>query len=133
MPRFRSDLYRLIGRLPVPCDDTIEWAMWYETADRRVRYTEVGPLRISTVFLGMDHNFGGDGDPLIFETMVFDDGDDSYCTRCSTWDQAEMMHEAAVEVATEHVRKANLTLNESLALAVSCISARLHELKSKES
>jgi hypothetical protein len=70
------DRYTLIGQTPVPCEDLIEWAMWMETADRRVFYTEVGEYYVSTVFLGLDHSFGrfiggGDGVPILFETMIF--------------------------------------------------------------
>lgn len=38
----------------------------------RVAETMVGELRVSTVWLGLDHNFRPP--PLIFETMVFDEG-----------------------------------------------------------
>jgi hypothetical protein len=36
----------------------------------RVAETDVGPYWVSTVWLGLDHSFGG-YPPLIFETMVF--------------------------------------------------------------
>lgn len=32
-------------------------------------------LKVSTVWLGLDHSFGRDGPPLIFETMVFMPGE----------------------------------------------------------
>jgi hypothetical protein len=95
----RMVFYKLIGRLPVPCDDPQEWATWYGNSDnRRVAETQVGPLRISTIFLAIDHSFF-DGPSMLFETMIFDDGDDSYQTRCETWDEAEAMHKRAVELA----------------------------------
>jgi hypothetical protein len=56
-------------------------------------------IRISTVFLGIDHNFNG-GPPLIFETMAFDDEvgfADLECERYSTWDEAEVGHKAMVD------------------------------------
>jgi hypothetical protein len=63
---------------------------------RRVGIThlKVGDDRfmISTVFLMLDHSFGH-GDPLLFETMVFKNGDEILCERCSTWEQAELQHE----------------------------------------
>lgn len=55
---------------PVPCDSLMEWAEWFEHADRRVAFDKVGTSEISTVFLGLDHNFG-DGPPLLWETMIF--------------------------------------------------------------
>lgn len=55
---------------PAPCDDLIAWATWMETADRHVGDTTVGETRISTVFLGLDHNHW-EGPPILFESMVF--------------------------------------------------------------
>jgi hypothetical protein len=63
----------------------------------RVALTTVGKVDISTVFLGLDHNFFG-GKPLLFETMVFGGENDEYQNRCSTWEEAEAMHQVAVEI-----------------------------------
>ena len=41
---------------------------------KRVESTDVGPYWVSTVWLGLNHNFW-EGPPLIFETMVFATGD----------------------------------------------------------
>jgi hypothetical protein len=54
---------------------------------------------VSTVFIGLDHNFGGGAAPMLFETMIFDGGEDDYQTRCATWDEAEQMHAEAVRIA----------------------------------
>jgi hypothetical protein len=96
----RLDIYyKLIGKLPVPCS-LLEWAMWCEREPtaRIVKQTHVGTLLVSTVFLGINHNWdpNPDAEPLLFETMIFDDLNDAYQTRCTTWDQAELMHEVAV-------------------------------------
>jgi hypothetical protein len=40
------------------------------TADRRVKLTEHELFVLSTVFLGLDHRFYGNGTPLVFETMA---------------------------------------------------------------
>jgi hypothetical protein len=90
-------LYRLDGRLPVPIpgNDPIKWAHWFETADRRVATTDVGPYHVSTVFLGLDHAFFG-GPPKLFETMVFTAGETQWQERCSTWAEAEAMHARVV-------------------------------------
>jgi hypothetical protein len=51
--------------------DLITWATWYENGDnRRVAVTEVGEAKVSTVFLGLDHNWSG-GPPVLWETMIF--------------------------------------------------------------
>lgn len=64
--------YILVDRepVPVPCEHLLLWADWMERARRRVALTQVGPCTVSTVFLGLDHNYFG-GPPLLFETMVF--------------------------------------------------------------
>lgn len=53
-----------------PVLDTIEWAAWFETADRQVANTLIDDVRVSTIFLGLDHNFGS-GKPILWETLVF--------------------------------------------------------------
>jgi hypothetical protein len=50
--------------------DFLEWARWFETADRQLARDEVGDQVVSTVFLGLDHAFDG-GPPVLWETMVF--------------------------------------------------------------
>lgn len=54
--------------------------------------------RVSTVFLGIDHNVFG-GPPLLFETMIFGGVHDETQLRCSKWDEAEEMHKLACEMA----------------------------------
>jgi hypothetical protein len=51
------------------------------------------------VFLGIDHNFFGDGPPILFETMVFGGPMDQDQRRYSTWDEAEFGHAAIVALA----------------------------------
>jgi hypothetical protein len=109
-------MYILKDRKPVACPDMVKWGRWMERADRHVGRTAVGPLDISTVFLGLDHNFFG-GQPILFETMIFGfDGEDSYQTRCSTWDEAEAMHRAAVLVAEVMLERAETSLAQFRAL-----------------
>lgn len=86
-----SDKYILDGKTPVPCDDIFKWGTWFEAGDRVVDRTERDDVCVSTVFLALDHSFG-DGPPLLFETMVFRDGNDDECERCSTWEEAEAQH-----------------------------------------
>jgi len=88
--------YILEGKNVIPTDSTT-WSNWFNKAKRHVDFTELDGLEVSTVFLGLDHNHFG-GAPHIFETMIFDaDGNDKYCTRCTTWLQAEEMHKKAIE------------------------------------
>ena len=84
-----SDTYILDGHEPVPCD--IEtWGRWFKGADRHVAETMQGDVRVSTVFLGLDHGFGGRRE--LFETMLFVNGADQGVERYSTWDEAEAGH-----------------------------------------
>lgn len=94
--------YKLEGKLPVPCDDLLEWAVWFENFDRRVVYDEIGDIQISTVFLGLDHNYWG-GRPILFETMIFSSGElgnlDQLQKRYCTWEEAEDGHQEIVALA----------------------------------
>jgi thioesterase domain-containing protein len=78
----------------------LEWARWYQTADRTVARTKVGEAEVSTVFMGLDYQFDPDGPPLIFETMVFssDPQLDEWTERYSTWSDAEAGHARIVEM-----------------------------------
>ena len=75
--------------------DMLTWAKQMGTTNRRVAITEIDGVNVSTVFLGLDHSFGG-GAPMLFETMIFGGEHDQYQKRCSTWEQAEAMHAEAV-------------------------------------
>lgn len=80
--------------------ELMEWANLYEQ-DReygRVGSTMVDDVHVSTIWIGLDHNLGGIGDPLIFETMTFDeDGDSDFQQRYSTLEQAQAGHANTVK------------------------------------
>lgn len=95
-----TDKYILEGKKAVPCDDLQKWGERFETTRRHVGDTTVGDVRISTVFLGLDHSWGG-GRPLIFETMIFGGAYDDYQERYSTWEEAERGHAQAVQKVAE--------------------------------
>lgn len=96
--------YILKGKATVPCEDLIEWARWYEQAardgSRRVASWEKDGVRVSTVFLAIDHRFDG-GPPLLFETMVFGGPLDNEQERYTTWAEAEAGHAAMVARVSE--------------------------------
>lgn len=98
----------------ISCPDTLRWAKWFETADRHVAQTTVGSTWVSTVFLGIDHQFG-DGPPLVFETMTFPlnangerdaSGEETY--RYATWSDAEAGHAAVVKRLQKQLQTASL-------------------------
>jgi hypothetical protein len=88
----RPDKYILVGHEPVAEPDLIRWARWMEDADRHVKLSIQGDVRVSTVFLGLDHNFSDHGPPLLFETMAFVGHDDVGQERYATWAEAEAGH-----------------------------------------
>lgn len=86
---------------PQPCDDLLVWAQWFETTNRIVSndYDEGDPtraVRVSTVFLGLDHNFSLDhkGPPVLWETMVFGGKLDGEMKRYSSKKDAAKGHQA---------------------------------------
>lgn len=81
--------YILKGYEAIPAS-LMEWADWFENADRTINRTNVGDVSISTVFIGMEDQ--------LFETMIFGGEHDEYQTRCSTYIEAEKMHKKAVKL-----------------------------------
>lgn len=67
-----------------------------------VAKTKVGDVTISTMFVGLDHSGGKPTSrPLLFETMIFGGKHDRWQDRCSTWEEAEAMHERAVAMMAQ--------------------------------
>lgn len=87
-----TDKYILEKQMPVPCSDLLKWGRWMQKSDRHVAYMEINGVRISTIFLGLDHSFGN-GDPVLFETAVFGGPLDHEMERYFTWKQAVAGHE----------------------------------------
>lgn len=97
-----SSKYTLYGHTPMPASDLLAWAKSFETTNRIVQQTYLpNDVRVSTVFLGLDHRFGDNGPPLVFETMIFGGPQDSYQERYSTWEEAEAGHDRAVQLAVQ--------------------------------
>lgn len=86
---------------------------------RRVAQSWYGPWWISTVWLGLDHGFPWmrNHRPLIYETMVFHEGDtmDTHTERYSTLEEAFIGHARivdtliVVESISERFRLAGIT------------------------
>ena len=75
--------------------DAEEWARLFNE-DRVIGSDYLGDVHVSTVWLGLDHSFGGKK-PLIFETMVFGLEEDELQWRYSTKKEAIKGHKEAVE------------------------------------
>lgn len=88
--------YILNGHKAVPVG-FLTWSEWYgNTMNRHVADEKVGKVRISTIFLGVDHSWTGPP-PLLFETMVFGGLFDMEMDRYATWKEAERGHKIMVE------------------------------------
>lgn len=90
------DKYILKGKKVIAVD-LMTWANWFETSNRHIGDDHIGKVHVSTVFLGINHNFG-EGEPLLFETMIFGGKHDQYQERYSTWEEAEKGHQIAIDL-----------------------------------
>ena len=64
----------------------------------RIGLDEFDGVKVSTVWLGLDHNLGLHGEkPLIFETMIFGGDHSEDCYRYSTKEEALDGHNTVVE------------------------------------
>ena len=78
--------------------------LWKDPANKVVKQDIIGDKIVSTVWLGLDHNFEPDGKPLIFETMIFGafdggDGTEEFCRRYPNEFMALEGHAFAIKVA----------------------------------
>lgn len=88
----------------VPCADLMTWAEWFEKSllQRRILLDEIGGVKISTVFLGLNHRWG-EGPPILFESMIFGGKYDQDMERYETKEQALAGHARMLErVKNEH-------------------------------
>lgn len=93
---------KLDGHAVVPVDSIYEIGAMYEKRDaRKVAFTTVGDVDISTVFLAINHAFHPNDPDLWFETMIFGGSHDEFQERYTTWEEAEAGHAAAVRLVTE--------------------------------
>jgi hypothetical protein len=100
--------YKLVGHLPGPVESALVWAMKFEERSEvhrstgsdpwSVARTTIGKVAISTAFLGLDHSRRGGGPPILFETVIDAGKLNNFRSRCSTWDEAEAMHDKAINL-----------------------------------
>jgi hypothetical protein len=84
--------------------DLRTWAEWIgDPKNKIVEQNTVGSFWVSTVFLGLDHRFGGEGEPLLWETMIFPEAtyEELYCQRYTSYKEAINGHELAVLIAEQ--------------------------------
>ena len=97
--------YNMEGEV-IPFED---WIKLVEDPDyRKVDRTEFSENEfVSTVLLGLDHNFGGHGPPKIFETMSHENGEWVEQVRYATKEEAKAGHAVVVArvLARQHLRQ----------------------------
>jgi hypothetical protein len=100
--------YILVDKKPVLVEDILVWAKSFEERDsRKVKFDSFSgkeKMNVSTIFLGIDHNFETEGDPVLFETMIFGGYYGEYQMRYCTWDESEKGHVEAVKMILEKAR-----------------------------
>ncbi len=76
-----------------------EWNKWFNNpdTDRVVADDEIKDMRVTTIFLGLNHAFEEGVRPLLYETMIFGGSRDGKQWKCGTYDEAEKQHKFAVK------------------------------------
>lgn len=101
------DRYIMEGDKAVPCDDLYKWGEWLEKNERHIGLDHVGKdVKVSTVFLGLDHGFPwaglqeADYKPVLWETMIFGGPLNDEQWRYTSIEGAKAGHAKAVRLAT---------------------------------
>ena len=120
MNTFRFKLWILDGHEPVQVDNLVDWGEFMEDEKRRrvgfdtIEQPEHDRVTVSTVFLGMDHNWSG-GEPLLFESMVFGGPLDGQQYRYTCWNAALAGHRMLIDEAVIEGKVAAWEVRERLA------------------
>lgn len=116
----RPDMYLLAadGETPVPVTDAVAWARRRTTESGAFsEYGRVGNwfgvnaanerVQVSTIFLGMDHDWTFRGPPVLWETMLFGCAEgsklDQYCVRYTSAKAAKRGHHWYVWLMTQRL------------------------------
>lgn len=95
----KSDKWILRDGVPVPASDLMAWAEWFESKEaqkeRIVARDEKDGVVVSTVFLALDHSFGGK-EPVLYETLVFNGPFDGEMYRYTNKESAIRGHKEMV-------------------------------------
>jgi hypothetical protein len=88
---------------PIEEPDLIKWATWCASGGERILRQDKldNGVSVSTVFLGVNHNWSERGPPTLWETMIFGGPNDEYQDRYSSRDEALAGHARAVALAKQ--------------------------------
>lgn len=91
--------------------DLLTWTKWFEESHSNrivaINYFQNKEIRISTVFLGIDHRFSGVSDPILFETMIFGGVLDGFLKRYCTKVEALEGHQTACKEIDKLLKEDN--------------------------
>ena len=90
--------------------------------DPQIADDHLDEVRVSTVFLGMDHNSDSGGRPLLFETMIVGGVLDKFRMRCTTYEDAEVMHQIVLSM----VKREHENNNQAMEMAGNVINMIRH-------
>lgn len=82
--------------------DVAKFGQWFSNNNNRVvakdnfKDRHGNEVKVSTMFLGIDHSFSQNRPPILFETMIFGGDFDQDTYRYSTWDEAVKGHKKAL-------------------------------------
>jgi hypothetical protein len=116
------NLYVLDGKEPRHARSMLEWVKWFANADRKVAVTRIDDMEISTVFVGIDHEYSPHGvryhgQPMLFETAVFTGSRVVRVFRHPSWAEAEQAHAFIVECIQDAVHGRRIDSNQAIAEA----------------
>ena len=95
-PTHNIDTYILVDNKPVRCYNDNEVAEFFESDKKNLFTDHIETFTVSTIFLVFDHSILSEV-PVLFETMVFEDGKDyNYTTRYSTYEDARIGHYSTI-------------------------------------
>jgi len=81
--------------------DVTVWAEFFKDVEKRTLALDniKSMFQVSTVFLRLEHGEDSDGNPLLWETMVFG-SDEEECIRAASKEDAELNHQNMVSKYT---------------------------------
>ena len=93
-----------------------DYIVWWGTTERQLFRDQVGPARVSTIFLGLDHSYDTDPlhKPIVFETLVFGGINDCDMQRYCTYEEAKVGHEQAVKAQPSGLTREELEAGADL-------------------
>jgi hypothetical protein len=113
-------LYVLDGHEPRRARSVLDWMKWFAGTDRTVAHTRIDGIELSTVFIGIDHEFSPHGvryhghRPMLFETAVLSAARFVRALRYPTWDEALTGHCLLVESLQDAMHRRHLEPDEAI-------------------